>query len=227
MLKEVKSEICIDNKRQREHNTEMPERIKMSSFDGITPHVQRFKGSGRPTARSSLNIPFLSSFPTSTIMASNKMAELDNTLVAADKYVQSPINLFGGSFILNPSVVLPIDLTRGLDTKFSSNLLGSQLTRPIPLPASMSSFYDSTSKMYLPSPFFINKSSPLSTHLKPTYNMQNNRSLIAHEGFSNTASIEPCAQTIRNEKSTGHENQVSSSSHHHHHNRSPSPTDGK
>ena len=58
--------------------------------------------------------------------------------------------------------------------------------------------------------------------------MQNNRGLIVHEGFSNKASIEPCDQTKRNEKYTGHENQVSSSSHHHHHhNRSPSPTDGK
>jgi hypothetical protein len=156
------------------------------------------------------------------------MSELDNTLIAADKHVQPPINLFDGSFILNPSRAVPIDLARALDSKFNTNLLGPHLTRPIPLPASMSSFYDSTSKMFLPSPFLINKSSPLSTHLKPSYNMHNNRGPMVHEGFSYKASIEPSGHIKRNEKSTGHENQeYSSSIHHHHQNRSPSPTDGK
>ena len=46
---EVKNKLRTNNKRQRKYNTEMPERIRMSSFDGIPPRVQRFRGSVRPT----------------------------------------------------------------------------------------------------------------------------------------------------------------------------------
>ena len=202
----------------------MPERIEMSSSDGIAANMERLKNALQPTSETIINMPFLSSTSPQSLTKTTEMSSLGRKSEDEhDGFIQNTLKGFDGSFILRPSGILPFNFAKSNSLESHAGLLNSPFNFH---PATIPSIYSNPSSRLFSSSlsFPVEKMSPLSNLLKSTVHNLSLKSvpkdvptLTSQIGISDSMKSKATYQPHINE----------SSSVFHHRGRSPSPTDGK
>ena len=202
----------------------MPERIVVSSSDGIAANMEKLKSALQPTSETLMNMPFLSSNPSPSLTKTKEMLSLG---IQADKIddriMKNTLKGFDGSFVLRPSGILPFQFTKSNSFESSASLLNSPFNFH---PATLPSIYSNSSSTLFPSAssFPVGKMSPLSNFLKSTVHNLSLKNVT--KDVPTVISQMGIADSIKSKASYQHQINESSSIFHHQ-GRSPSPTDGK
>ena len=208
----------------RRNNTEMPERIMMSSSNGIASNMERLRNSLQPTSGPLVNVPFLSSISSPSLINTTEMSAIGrHSSNTDDRSLQNTLKAFDGSFVLRPSGNSPFDLTKSTGLNSTTSLLASPFNFH---PASVPSIYANATSRIFPTtfPLSIDKMSQLSSLLKSPSQSLNLKNLQKER------TILPSQMEIY-----GHIKSQSTSKDHfnkgpsmfNQQDRSPSPTDGK